>query len=301
MCRPFPYSSLILCLAMLTGCVTRSDHAIEVDGDRRTYRLHVSSTYDGSEPLPLLVAIHPFSGTGRSMARTTGFDALADTEKFIVVYPDGELRRWRAVTESRADVDFLLALLDSLEASYAIDPTRVYIAGASNGSHMAYRMLCEAGSRFAAAATVMGAQTLRRFDEACSDSPPVPLLTIQGTADKVLPWRGRAWPKKTPLLSMEESLRIWLERNGCSGEGTIEQVADTAPKDGTTATRTVYAPVAGGAPVVLYRVEGGGHTWPGGEDNYPEFIVGKTSWDFSASRVIWDFFKQYSREQRIEP
>jgi polyhydroxybutyrate depolymerase len=280
----------------LVGCVTRSERTIEVNGDRRTYQLHVPQSYDGGEPIPLLLVLHPFGSTGFGMATMTGFDALSEREKFIAVYPDGAFRRWRTY-KSRADLRFLLELLDALESEYAVDPTRIYIAGASNGAHMTYRMLCEAGHRFAAAATVMGAQTLGRIDDACTAAPPVPLMMIHGTADRILPWDGRKWPRTNPLLSIEQTLQIWLARNGCTADGIVETVQDTAANDRTKSTRTVFDRCSSGAPVVLYTVEGGGHTWPGGNHNYPPFTVGRTARDFNASQVIWDFFAQFSREQ----
>jgi polyhydroxybutyrate depolymerase len=41
-----------------------------------------------------------------------------------------------------------------------------------------------------------------------------------------------------------------------------------------------------------FRVEDGGHTWPGAS-----FIVGVTNQDFSASREIWRFFRQYRLDE----
>jgi polyhydroxybutyrate depolymerase len=51
-----------------------------------------------------------------------------------------------------------------------------------------------------------------------------------------------------------------------------------------------------GTEVILYTVEGGGHTWPGGWQYLPEKIVGKTSRDTDANEVIWDFFKNHSKK-----
>lgn len=286
---------LIILVLIATGCITRSDRVLTVDGDRRTYHLHVPEAYDETTPLPLLLVLHPFGSTGKSMARITGFNAVADREAFIAVYPDGELRRWRAVARSNADVEFLTRLLDRIESMYVVDRDRVYITGASNGAHMTYRMLCESGSRFAAAATVMGAQTLARFHESCADAPPVPLLMIHGTHDRILPWEGRRWPKKTPLLSMEETLRVWRARNGCTGDGMVETLPDVDVRDGTTTARTVFEAGPGGAPIELYTVMNGGHTWPGGDHRYPKWLAGATARDFSASSVIWRFFEHHRR------
>jgi polyhydroxybutyrate depolymerase len=272
-------------LIALLGCVTRSNHAMDIDGVRRTYQLQVPKSYTPSQPMPLVLALHPFSGTGKSMAWMTGFDRLAEEKGFIAVFPDGQMRRWRA-TSGDKDVRFLRQLLDTLETEYAVDLNRVYVTGASNGAHMAYRMLCEDSARFAGAAVVMGAQMLRRFD-GCPGVGPVPLLMIHGTDDKVLPWGGRQWPHNQPLLSMDESITLWLKRNKCEAKGDTAAVADGA-KDSTATTCTRYQ---GEAPLVVYRVEGGGHTWPGGVDNFPEWVVGKTSRDFDATAVIWDFWQ----------
>jgi polyhydroxybutyrate depolymerase len=46
--------------------------------------------------------------------------------------------------------------------------------------------------------------------------------------------------------------------------------------------------------VILYTIEGGGHTWPGGLQYLPERIIGKTSKDLDANQLIWDFFKESS-------
>lgn len=44
--------------------------------------------------------------------------------------------------------------------------------------------------------------------------------------------------------------------------------------------------------MILYTVEGGGHTWPGGK-SLPEWMVGRTTRDISATQVMWAFFLQH--------
>ena len=51
------------------------------------------------------------------------------------------------------------------------------------------------------------------------------------------------------------------------------------------------------ADVILYTVEGGGHTWPGGKP-LPERIVGRTTHEINASRIMWEFFLQHPRERK---
>ena len=57
-------------------------------------------------------------------------------------------------------------------------------------------------------------------------------------------------------------------------------------------TRTEYTKCAGNATVVLYTIEGGGHTWPGGGP-LPEWFVGPTTHSIDASSVMWEFFKDH--------
>jgi polyhydroxybutyrate depolymerase len=50
--------------------------------------------------------------------------------------------------------------------------------------------------------------------------------------------------------------------------------------------------------VVLYTIEGGGHTWPGGWQYYPEERIGKTCRDINASELMWEFFARHRRSAR---
>jgi polyhydroxybutyrate depolymerase len=61
--------------------------------------------------------------------------------------------------------------------------------------------------------------------------------------------------------------------------------------------RIEYTNCADGAPVVLYAVEGGGHTWPGGKP-LPEWHVGPTSTSIEATREMWAFFRDHTLVRR---
>ena len=67
---------------------------------------------------------------------------------------------------------------------------------------------------------------------------------------------------------------------------------DRDPKDGTQVRREIYGPCSQETEVLLYAIEGGGHTWPGGDQYLPAWIIGRTSRDVNANEVIWDFFKR---------
>ena len=49
-----------------------------------------------------------------------------------------------------------------------------------------------------------------------------------------------------------------------------------------------------GADVDFYRIEGGGHTWPGSEfSKQIEAAVGPTTFSISADEVMWKFFSAH--------
>jgi polyhydroxybutyrate depolymerase len=47
--------------------------------------------------------------------------------------------------------------------------------------------------------------------------------------------------------------------------------------------------------VILIRLEGGGHTWPGGLQYLPERLIGGVCRDFDATELIWTFFRRHSK------
>lgn len=304
--------ALLVTALLLPGCTAgpgRTRHALQHDGLRREYLLHLPPNHGTGNAWPLVIALHPFAATGAMMARTTEFDPVADAEGFIVCYPKGVTFLWNGdptdeknglLVEDADDVGFIAALIDHLIAEYAVDPDRVYVTGASNGGLMAQRLACELGDRLAAVAPVM--ITLPdTFPQHCVGDVPVPMLMIFGTEDPFFPWEGgtvQEGPTRTSsYLSADDTVNFWVNRNGAASDAAIEALPDRDPQDGTRVYREFHSPGSTGAEFVFYRVEGGGHTWPGSHSNLLESLagVGRVSQDIDATRVIWDFFKTKTR------
>ncbi len=279
----------------------------------RTFHIHIPPSYSRSVQLPLVLALHGRGGNGESMVLVTrkGFDRLADKNGFFVVYPDGIELNWndgrmdeeandRAHRENIDDVGFLSSLIDSLVKDYNIDPKRVYVTGISNGAIMSYRLACEIPQKIAAIAPVDGNIPIMLLNE-CSPSMPVSVLAINNVNDPLVPYEGgdiiSAFHrvKLGKVLSVDESIGFWVERNQCSAEPVVTEEEDRDPKDGTRITRKEYTNSPDGTEVILYMVDGGGHTWPGGFQYLPAWIIGKTSRDIDANEVIWSFFSRHSR------
>jgi polyhydroxybutyrate depolymerase len=282
------------------------------DSLKRTFNIHIPSTFDKSVQLPLVIVLHGRGANGASMIILThkGFNKMADNDGFIIVYPDGIELNWndgrmdeeandRAHRENIDDVGFISALIDSMITDYNIDPKRVYVTGISNGAIMSYRLACELSDKITAIAPVDGNIPIMLFPE-CSPSRPVSVLAINNTDDPLVPFDGGyiyGIRKKNlgKVLSVNESIGFWITTNKCSFTPVLAEEPDRDPKDGTRVTIKQYINGIEGTEVILYTVEGGGHTWPGGVQYLPAWVIGKTSRDFDANEVIWSFFKKHSR------
>jgi polyhydroxybutyrate depolymerase len=287
--------------------------SISYDGLERTFHIHVPTSDNKSEQLPLVIVLHGRGGNGESMVLITrkGFDFLSESDRFIVAYPDGIELNWndgrideeandRAHSENIDDVGFISALIDYMIRNYYIDSKRVYVTGISNGAIMSYRLACELSHKITAIAPVDGSIPYMLFPE-CSPSNPVSVLAINNINDPLVPFEGGEIyghfrrVKLGKVLSVNETIGFWVNRNKCISMPYITEEPDNAPKDGTRVTRKEYSNGIDGTEVILYSVEGGGHTWPGGFQYLPAWIIGKTSRDINANEVIWSFFRKHSR------
>jgi polyhydroxybutyrate depolymerase len=297
-------------LACAAGAVQRPESvsgSFTWDGLKRTYGIHVPPSFGKTGPMPLVIALHGGGGTGEKMEKLTlgGLNRLSDREGFVVVYPDGIEEHWndgrekvkyRAHREKIDDVGFLSALIDHLAAGGNIDKKRVYVTGISNGAMMSNRLACELTGRIRAIAPVAGNMP---YDLAprCSPSRPIPVLMISGTQDPMMPWTGGEAHflrlKFGKVLSVPETIKFWVAHNRCAPAPAVTREPDKNPQDGTRVRKETYAGCETGTEVILYTVEGGGHTWPKGYRYLPEGLIGKTSEDIDANELIWSFFKKH--------
>jgi polyhydroxybutyrate depolymerase len=294
-------------VCLLSEMLLPGDHSrsMEIDGQRRTYQVHIPSQPPGPAGLPLVFIFHGMGGDAPAITKITGMTQKADQAGFIVVYPEGsgskELRTWEAGqrrgpddVQRPDDVEFVRRLLEELPNLVPLDATRVYAAGISNGGMLCYRLASEMSDRFAAIASVAGPTAY----EVSPPTYPVPVLHFHGLADRVVPATGPA--KGTPAMirfdSVDRTVERWRQFNNCEATPTISSEPDRVV-DATTVTRHYYAPKQqGGAEVILYLIEGGGHTWPGQPPQFP--FAGRSTKDIVANDIIWEFF---ARHRRLRP
>lgn len=300
-----PFVVLGLCAALLpAACSPNPVYRLRHEGRLRTYAVHVPADANAKNPLPIVLVLHGGGGSGARIARHTGFDAVADREGFLVVYPDGVRGHWNDGRGSQDyahrvnvdDVGFLEALIDTVAEQFNGDANRVFMTGPSNGGMMTYRFACERPERLAGVAPVI-ACVPEPIAGACAGETALPALIINGTEDPLVPFGGGGVQvgnrESGRVISAPDSAALLAQRNGC-GETPAETVLpDIDPDDGTTVRLYHYGNCAENAEVIFYVIEGGGHTWPGGRQYGPEPLVGRVSRELNATETIWTFFAEH--------
>ena len=281
--------------------------ALDVAGIRRTYWLARAPGL--TDPAPLLIVLHGFGTSGRDVATTfTRLATRAPAAGVTAVFPDGWRGVWH-VTGAPADqpdlddAAFLRALTAHLPG--AAPPGPIFLAGISNGAgfaeHVARHGLLPLAGLFGVSGTIR---------EASRQAAPVPAQRIAvtlmaGTADPMAPYQGgplhargvSGWmlrrraarhgdlPSQRRIVPVETAARDWAAGNGITGEPAVTRLP-SQPPDPPAVRLTWSAP--GCPPVVLYRIEGGGHGWPGGPQFLPARVIGRIPRHLDASKILLD-------------
>lgn len=255
------------------------DETLSTGGVTRHYLLHVPSSYQAGNAVPLILNFHGFESNAKQEEILTGMSAKADREGFIVVYPDGLDSTWYAGpgAEGQADLQFIRDLVVFLESQYSIDPKRIYATGISNGGGMTNRVGCSMADVIASIAPDSGAYN---FWQDCHPTRPVPVLAFHGLDDNIVPYDGGT--PQIMLPPIEEWATAWGVRNGCSSSPNI-----TTPVD--TVTVRTWSNCQNNADVILYTLANHGHSWPGS----PVMPRSITSQAVNATDLMWEFFKAH--------
>jgi len=270
--------------------------SMQVDGYTRDYLLNLPPNYNDSNNFPLVIALHGTGGSADQMERDYKLTTKSNSAGFIIVYPEGVrsdgklgIRTWNAggccdfaMEHNIDDVKYIRLLMQKLTTSYKINPKKIYATGMSNGAMMVYRLGCELSDQLAAIAPVSG--TLMTT-QPCTPVRKVPVLHIHSVLDTKVPYTGGYGLANYYFPPVDSSLRVWAGINGC---GQAPQVVT----DATLYTHTQYAGCTNNTTVQLYLTKDGGHSWPGGLPARPNADAPSTA--FSATDLIWDFFKLHS-------
>lgn len=194
--------------------------------------VYLPPDYNPDDPTPLLIFLH-----GWAPISPVWYDVLvpiqddANAHGYLFAKPVGSQDIfgdyfWNA-TDACCDmfgadpphVSYLLALVQSIQAHYNVDPQRIHLLGQSNGGFMCHRMACEAPETFASVVSLSGA--LWNDQSMCQPSEPIHVLNIHGTLDPIIFWLGGYLPPNlTPYPGVETTAAFWAAHNGCSTNPT---------------------------------------------------------------------------------
>lgn len=318
-------AALVCQIIVPTAYAQDREEVVKVNGSPRTIQVHLPPEYSRKKRYPVVLVLHGIGGDASLMARVSHFNKTADQFGFIVVYPNARDGRWTAPQDAGArsiggfgrrrtilddmtrtpspndvggnpvnDLPFFSDLLDQIESEYSVDVSRIFATGYSDGAFMDFRLGCQMADRIAAIATV-GAILPESLAETCSNWSwrAMPLLMMNGTDDPVVPYKGRlGYSVGFFLLPAKESLKEWAKINSC-GQKSERTTIPPRTSGGLETRVDTYTDCSEGATTVLYSIEKGGHTWPGGEQYIPVKAIGKTNEDLDASEVIWKFFTEH--------
>jgi polyhydroxybutyrate depolymerase len=261
-------------LLLATTALAQVNGTITHNSITRNHITYVPSAYVPGTPVPLVFVMHGFTQSAQAIMNTTGFNDLAEQEGFIVAYPNGVNNGWNTNSpfpggSTADDVGYIGALRDTLIAQFSIDTTRIYATGFSAGGYMSHKLACESPKCFAAIASVSGTINTGAVG-ACAPQHTPGVLQIHGTSDLIVSYNGSFFSG----LGVQALLDLWTDNLACATPPTI------TPFNASVEQR-VYAPCTGGASVVHYKIDGGGHSWPTGAV-------------FNATNIIWDFFQDFS-------
>jgi polyhydroxybutyrate depolymerase len=264
---------------------------ITVGGLVRDYTLRLPSVYDGITPLPLVICMHGGFGSGTQVENQSQLTAKAEQEGFIVVYPDGTggIRTWNAggccgsaMNNNIDDVGFIDALLDTLIDNHAIDTTRIYATGMSNGGFMSFRLACELSERIAAIAPVAATMTI---DE-CQPTRSVPIISIHSYMDTSVPYLGGVGDGVSGHYNSPKDSVL----TAFAMHGNCAVLRDTMQHDAEM-TVVRWHECDCQQEILHYLTQDGGHSWHGGTGTG---IGDPPSTTISANELMWDFFQAHT-------
>jgi len=326
--RSTPSSIRGLALALLGGLILDAggarargfeskveERTLESGSLQRRYLVHVPPQAAKGHRMPLVFLLHGGGGHADKIAKNGEggrMEQLSDQEGFLLVYPDGIAKGWNdgrsdlhipVARKGVDDVQFFQDMIRDIQREFSIDPARIHSCGISNGGFMSLALAAAMPETLASIAAVT-ANVSVDLARNVHPSEPISVIFLNGTKDPLVPFDGGEVQvlnqKRGKILSTAQSVLWWAQVDGCRQSIPLTWLANRAPLDGTRIARSGHTGGRNGTEVVLYTVVGGGHTWPGGVQYLPRFLVGPTSQDAHGSDLIWEFFQSHPRRKQAD-
>jgi polyhydroxybutyrate depolymerase len=254
--------------------VGENNRTVMSGNQTREYLLYIPAKYDGKTHLPLVLLFHGKGGSSKAVMELTGLNKFADEKNFAISAPQGINNSWNVGSGPGGinDVEFVRDLIGEISSKVPIEKKRIFAMGFSLGARFSSRLACELSTDIAA----IGAVADLNFPMNCAPSRPISIIGFYGTEDRY-------------ESGSEIFASTWAENNGCQKTSKTNKISKNV-------NQIAYGNCKKNAEVVLYRINGGGHTWPDSPitdrlEKEGIWQPGKTAKDINATNLIWKFFE----------
>ncbi len=281
---------LVVSLATSAHAEQFTRRTIQVEGLERTYYRH-KSNQPQSSPLPVVVTLHGGGGTAEGLRRSYGFLPMVDAGEMIAVYPDAIRGAWNVgglpllggrPAPTQDDVAFLDAVIDEVLITENVDPSRIFVTGASRGGLMTTHFIARTQHDIRGAGTVISS-VVQSTAENFQLPHPVDFAIMAGTEDPLMPYNGsEQGPQQWRTLPIEDFAELMVQANGIAAQPQETSLGNANRWDNCTNELRFWEDPDSGARVARVKVIGGSHVVPG-------------RWqcrDFDHAQAMWSFFKQ---------
>ncbi len=281
----------------------------------RRYAVHLPPGYTGRRPLPLVVVLHGCQQRHDDIRAISNFDAIADREGFIAVYPYVTSYRdvrmescwgwWIAkeIGPGGGEVEDIWQIVEEVKGEFAVNPRRIHIAGLSSGGGMAVAAMVVHSARIASGAVVAGVpysesclalafarrhkpveHVVAAMNDAMGQAKrPVPIFIAHSRADEVVDFRAAE--------NIRDSWAMCFDID--TSRGTHERSGNSR---GTPWVHTKYWGGSRRTLIETLFLEDRAHGWYGGNPGAMSFPDAP-----DVSKQIWRFFRTHPLESAACP
>lgn len=268
--KTFGLAVTVVSLFLLSFQSNAQTTTISVPGQTNARTIFVYAPSGIAQNRPLVISMHGLNQDINYQKGQAKWEQVADTAKFVVVYPAGEGNSWDI--NGTKDTDFILAIIESMVTRYGIDRNRVYVSGFSMGGMNCYNVANKIANKIAAIGPVSG----YLFGNTVASSRPMPIIHVHGNADDVVHYEP--YQNQQGVVAM---LKKWRDWNQCPSSGT-RTTPYPVNKPNSKSIREYWGP-CNNSEVELITLDGKGH-WHSNDD----------AAGVHTTRELWRFFKKQS-------
>lgn len=212
--------NFMLCMALGTMMAAEASAKTYELGGIRPAKFYTPFGYSESKSYPLVIFLHGVRSSAEQSDLWLGLTRVNDRQQFLLLMPNGTKdstgrRFWNATPEccndensAVDDVRYLTDLIEEAKSRFAVDPSRVYIMGHSNGGYMAFTLACSRPDLLRGLISIAGS-TYATAEE-CKNPAPLNVLQIHGADDTIVTYEttGR-------VPGALATVGRWIDINNC--------------------------------------------------------------------------------------